>query len=87
MNLLPLGTNVVLQMQTKEEVTASGIYIPSSSQTITNRATVIAVGNEVEHVGIGNDVLFENINKNKVIEHDGQTLLVVKEENIMAVVS
>ena len=92
MKLLPLGDKVVIKQLEAEEKTKSGIVLPSQSKEKPQMATVIAVGNgEVDGkkiemvVKVGDKVIYSKYSGTEV-ECDGETLLVVKQGDILAIV-
>lgn len=86
--LKPLGENVVIQVPEAEEVTKGGIVLPSSQQEKQKFGDVVAVGPEVEENGnikVGDSVLFKPYAGSDV-EVDGEEYLIVKEEEILAII-
>ena len=71
----PLGRNVLIQPKEKETHTKGGIYIPDPSQHNNNVGTILAVGNEVDEVEVGNVVTYEK--KGMLPNDDGSFMLVV----------
>lgn len=63
MNIKPLGNRILVKQQTPEEVTASGIVLPASSdKEKKTQGTIIAVGKgeDIEKLGlkVGDTVVF-----------------------------
>lgn len=85
MKLTPLADRVVLKQLEAEEKTASGIILPDSAKEKPSEAEVVAVGKEVVEVKVGDKVLYSKYGPTEV-KVDGEDLLVVKEEDILAVV-
>lgn len=54
----PLNANVLVRPDPVDKRTAGGIYIPDSAKTRTQRGTIIAVGPDVQHLQVGQRVLF-----------------------------
>lgn len=79
---------VVEQLQSKKQ-TESGIIIPESSQKKPNVFKVLAVGPTCKSGIKENDyvILPKNIQVTTDIEVNGEMVAVVKEENIIAIVS
>ena len=73
MKLVPLGDRVVLKQVEAEETTASGIVLPGQAQEKPQQAEVIAVGPG----GIVNG---------KEVKMDGTDYIIVKQEDILAVI-
>ena len=57
MNLVPLNNNVVVQIDEKMDRSAGGLYLPDNSDKPRITGTVIAVGEETEHVTVGDRVM------------------------------
>lgn len=56
MNLVPLNNNVVVQIDEKMDRSAGGLYLPDNSDKPRMTGTVIAVGEEIEHITVGDNV-------------------------------
>lgn len=90
--LQPLEDKVVLKVN-KEEVTKGGIILSSNSQNKSQVATVIAVGpgkmsngsREVMEVK-EKDIVFIEKNVGVQIEYEGEEYLIVKQNEILAVI-
>ena len=93
MKLVPLGDRVVLKQCVAEETTKSGIVIPGQSKEKPQQAEVIAVGpggivngKEVEmHVTAGQQVIYSKYAGTEV-KMDGTDYIIVKQEDILAVI-
>lgn len=93
MKLVPLGDRVVLKQLIAEEVTKGGIIITGQTKELPNQAEVIAVGpggmidgNEVEmFVKEGQSVIYSKYAGTEV-ELDGEKFIIVKQNDILAVV-
>ena len=95
MNMRPLHDRVVIKRTEEERTTASGIVIPDSATEKPSRGEVLAVGNgkitdsgEVKalDVKVGDTVLFGKFSGTEV-KIDGEELLIMREDDIMAVLS
>ncbi len=87
-NIKPLGNRVVIEPMTAETVTPTGIIIPDTAQEKQAKGTIIAVGkgtegNEME-VKVGDKVLFGKYAGQEVAV-DGEELLVMREDDIIAI--
>ena len=89
----PLGDRVVIELVKQEEKTASGIVLPDSAQEVPQEATVIAVGwgsivdgkkvpLEIEE---GNQIIYSKYAGTEV-EYDGNEYLIIREDDILAVI-
>ena len=93
MKLVPLGDRVVLKQLDAEETTKSGIVLPGQAQEKPQQAEVIAVGpggiidgKEVTmQVKVGDKVIYSKYSGTEV-ELDGEKYVVVKQNDILAVI-
>ena len=93
MKLVPLGDRVVLKHLVAEETTKSGIVLPGQTKEKPQQAEVIAVGpggvvdgKEVTMlVSVGDKVIYSKYAGTEV-ELDGEEYLVVKQNDILAVI-
>ena len=93
MTLVPLGDRVVLKQLEAEETTKSGIVLPGQAQEKPQQAEVIAVGpggvvegKEVKmEVAVGNKVIYSKYAGTEV-KLDGEEYIIVKQNDILAVV-
>jgi chaperonin GroES len=94
MNIRPLHDRVVVRRVEEEKTTSSGIIIPDSATEKPSRGEVIAVGNGRKNdngdviamdVKIGDQILFGQYAGNE-IKVDGETLLVMNESDVVAII-
>lgn len=94
MNLRPLHDRVIVKRLDQETKTASGLIIPDAAAEKPDQGEVLAVGNgkvadngtvRALEVKVGDRVLFGKY-AGQAVKVDGQELLVMREEEIMAVV-
>ena len=93
MKLTPLGDRVVLQQLVAEETTKSGIVLPGQTKEKPQQAEVVAVGpgglvdgKEVTMlVSVGDQVIYSKYSGTEV-ELDGEEYLVVKQNDILAII-
>lgn len=85
MNIQPLADRVVLQQLDAEETTASGIILPDSAKEKPAEGKVMAIGAEVKEVKTGDTVLYSKYGPTEV-KIDNQEYMVVKEEEILAII-
>jgi chaperonin GroES len=84
MKIQPLFDKVLIQPEKAEEKTASGIYIPDTAkQDKPQFGEIIAIGEKVNTVKIGQKVVFPKYGPVELIL-EGQEYLIVKEEDILA---
>lgn len=94
MNIRPLHDRVIVKRLESERTTASGIVIPDAAAEKPDQGEVLAVGAgkrddsgkliEMD-VKVGQKVLFGKY-AGQTIKVDGQELLVMREEDIMAII-
>jgi chaperonin GroES len=80
--LHPLSDRVVIKRIDVDEMTAGGLYIPEQAKEKPRRGTVLAVG-DVSALKVGDTVLFGKY-AGVELEVDGEKLLVMKEEDVVA---
>ena len=94
MKLRPLHDRVIVKRMEEERLSAGGIVIPDSATEKPIRGEVLAVGNGkiLENgdkrpldISVGDKVLFGKYSGTEV-KVDGEELLVMREEDIMAVI-
>ena len=95
MNLRPLHDRVIVKRLDNETKTASGIVIPEAAAEKPDQGEILAVGPGKKDdqgksialdVKVGDRVLFGKY-AGQAVKVDGQELLVMREEDIMAVVA
>ncbi|MFT5207657.1 MAG: chaperonin GroES [Candidatus Omnitrophota bacterium] len=94
MKLKPLADRVVVQPLEAEEKTSSGIFIPDSAQEKQQKGKIIAVGQgrindegkiQALEVKVSDEVLYGRYSGTE-IKVDGSDYLIIKEEDILAIV-
>lgn len=93
MKLVPLGDRVVLKQLVAEETTKSGIVLPGQGKEKPQQAEVVAVGpggvvdgKEIKmEVKVGDKVIYSKYSGTDV-ELDDETFIVVKQNDILAVI-
>ncbi len=86
MTVKPLGERVLVKTDKAEEKTASGLFIPQTSQEKTQFASVVAIGSEVKSVKEGEKILHDKY-AGTALKLDNEDYLILKEEDILAVIS
>ena len=95
MKLRPLHDRVVIRRSEEETKTAGGIVLPGSAAEKPNRGEIVAVGTgrvldngEVRQlaVKVGDQVVFGPYSGSNTVKVDGKDLLVMSENEILAVV-
>ena len=93
MKIQPLGDRVVLKVLEAEEKTKGGIVLPDTAKEKPQEGKIVAAGkgNTVDgknvplEVKVGDKVLFGKYSGTEIIV-DGDELLILKEEDILAIV-
>ena len=94
MNLRPLHDRVIVKRMEEERMSAGGIVIPDSATEKPVRGEVLAIGNgkildngekRPLDISVGDTILFGKYSGTEV-KVDGEELLVMREEDIMAVI-
>ncbi len=94
MNIRPLHDRVIIKRMEEERTTAGGIVIPDTATEKPVRGEVVAVGHgkvmdngdtRALDVKVGDQVLFGKYSGTE-IKVEGEELLVMREEDIMAVI-
>jgi len=95
MKLIPIGDKVVVRRLDAEETTAGGIVLPDTAKEKPRQGRVLSVGDgrrleDGRHMACqvreGDRVLFASWGGTE-IESDGDTLLILSEDDILAVLS
>ncbi|MCC5825130.1 MULTISPECIES: co-chaperone GroES [Alkalimonas] len=95
MNIRPLHDRVIIKRQEAETKSAGGIVLTGSAAEKSTRGTVIAVGNgrildngdvKALDVKVGDTVIFNDGYGVKTQKIDGEEVLIVSENDILAVV-
>jgi chaperonin GroES len=94
-SLKPLGNRVVVEPTEQEEITAGGIVLPETAKEKPQKGTVLAVGpgDRDENgkripmdVKEGDTVLFAKYSGTE-IKMDGKKLLILRESDLLAILS
>lgn len=95
MKLRPLHDRVVIRRSEEEKKTAGGIVLPGSATEKANRGEIVAIGTgkvlengdirELE-VKVGDNVVFGPYSGSSTVKVDGEDLLVMSENEILAII-
>lgn len=94
MNIRPLGDRIVVRRLEEETKTAGGIYIPDSATEKPSEGKIVAVGKGrianngdliAMEVKTGDKIIFGKYSGSEVKVAD-ETLLIMREEDVLAVV-
>ncbi|MBF0489505.1 MAG: co-chaperone GroES [Candidatus Omnitrophica bacterium] len=95
MAIQPLGDRIVVKALEAQEVTKGGIVLPDSVKEKPQEGKVIAVGKGkisdngtviAPEVKVGDRVLYGKYSGTEITTKDGEELLIMKEEDILAIV-
>jgi chaperonin GroES len=90
MKLVPLGDRVVLKQLVAEETTKSGIVLPGQEKEKPQQAEVVAVGPGTSDVKMevkaGDKVIYSKYSGTEVKLEEDDKFIVVKQEDILAVI-
>ncbi|HMN67236.1 MAG TPA: co-chaperone GroES [Bdellovibrionales bacterium] len=93
--ITPLDDRILVRFETASETTAGGIYIPGTVAERPNRGQVIASGRGHRgkkgvlrplDVAVGDTILFPQFAGTK-IDIDGEELLILREEDVLGIVT
>ena len=91
----PLGDRVIIKALEPKEVRKGGIIIPETAKEKPQEGEVVAVGKgrvlengsvQAPEVKVGDKVLYGKYSGNEITTKDGQELLIMKEEDILAII-
>ena len=95
MKIQPLGDRVVVKPLEAESKTKGGIVLPDTAKEKPQEGEIVAVGkgkvleNGTVHpleVKVGDKVLYGKYTGNEITTKDGDELLIMREEDILAIV-
>lgn len=95
MNIQPLGDRVVVKPLEAETKTKGGIVLPDTAKEKPQEGKVVAVGKgkilengstQSLEVKVGDKVLYGKYSGNEITTKDGDELLIMREEDILAIV-
>lgn len=95
MELKPLGDRVVVQPLEAENKSKGGIVLPDTAKEKPQEGKIIAVGKgkildsgalQALEVKVGDKVLYGKYSGNEITTKDGQELLIMREDDILAII-
>ena len=84
MRIKPLADKIFVEFFREKEVTKGGIIIPDKHRERLHEGKVLAIGNKVKDVKIGDIILFDKFVGTEINVEDKQ-YLIFKEEYILAI--
>jgi chaperonin GroES len=94
MKIQPLGDRVVVKPLEAENKTKGGIVLPDTAKEKPQEGQVMAVGKgkvlengtiQTPEVKVGDKVLYGKYSGNEITTKDGEELLIMREEDILAI--
>ena len=86
MNIQPMADYIVVQADEAQTKTTSGLYIPGNAQEKPKTAKVLAVGDAVKHLKVGDRVIYRNEYEATTVKVDKQEYILVFTGNVIATV-
>lgn len=95
MNIQPLGDRVVVKALEAESKTKGGIVLPDTAKEKPQEGKVVAVGKgkvldsgsvQAMEVKVGDKILYGKYSGNEITTKDGEELLIMREEDILAII-
>lgn len=88
-NIKPLADRVLIEPAAAETQTSSGLYIPDTAKEKPQKGIVVAVGPGTKEnpvtLSVGETVLYGKYAGTE-LQHDGKDFLIMKENDILAIV-
>jgi chaperonin GroES len=95
MDIKPLGDRVVIKPLEAESKTKGGIVLPDSAKEKPQEGKVVAVGKgrvldngslDAPEVKVGDKVLYGKYSGNEITTKEGEELLIMRQEDILAII-
>ena len=95
MDIRPLGDRIVVKPLEAENKSKGGIVLPDTAKEKPQEAKVVAVGKgkvlengtlQAPEVKVGDKVLFGKYSGNEITTKEGEELLILREEDILAII-
>lgn len=95
MNIKPLGDRILIKQLEAEEKTKGGIVLPDTAKEKPQEGKVVAVGAgkvlesgkvQPPEVKVGDRILYGKYSGTEVTTKDGEEYLIIKEEDILAII-
>ena len=84
MNFIPLGERLLIEREEEVKTTASGIIIPDTVTDKPSQGKVVAIGEEVKTVKVGDTAVFAKYGHSELTV-DGKVYLVLELENVLGI--
>ncbi len=95
MEIKPLGDRIVVKPLEAENKSKGGIVLPDSAKEKPQEAKVVAIGKgkvlengtlQAPEVKVGDKVLFGKYSGNEITTKEGEELLILREDDILAII-
>ena len=95
MEIKPLGDSIVIKPLEAEAKTKGGILLPDTAKEKPQEGKVVAIGKgkvlengttQAPEVKVGDKVLYGKYSGNEITTKDGEELLIMREEDILAII-
>jgi len=95
MEIKPLGDRIVIKPLEPEAKTKGGILLPDTAKEKPQEGKVVAIGKgkvlengttQAPEVKVGDKVLYGKYSGNEITTKDGEELLIMREEDILAII-
>ncbi|HNW39450.1 MAG TPA: co-chaperone GroES [Candidatus Omnitrophota bacterium] len=95
MDIKPLGDRIVVKVLEAETKSKGGILLPDTAKEKPQEAKVVAVGKgkvlengtiAAPEVKVGDKVIFGKYSGNEITTKEGEDLLILREEDILAII-
>ncbi len=95
MEIKPLGDRIVVKPLEAESKTKGGIVLPDTAKEKPQEGKVVAVGKgkvlengtvQTPEVKVGDKVLYGKYSGNEITTKEGEELLIMREEDILAII-
>lgn len=95
MEIKPLGDRIVVKPLEAENKSKGGILLPDTAKEKPQEAIVVAVGKgkvlengtiQTPEVKVGDKVLYGKYSGNEITNKEGEELLILREEDILAII-
>lgn len=83
--VVPVGKRIVVRPLQKEDTTKSGIIIASTQKEKPERGEVVAIGEVLDGVRVGDTVVFSKYGYDEVAV-DGKDFYIIKHDDVVAVI-
>jgi chaperonin GroES len=86
MNIQPMADYIVVQAEEATSKTASGLYLPGNAQEKPKTAKVIATGDDVKEVKVGQRIIYKNEYEATNVKVGKDEYTLVYKKNVIAIV-